>query len=450
MRLIKRLKASSPYSKIIISNTIGALIIRGLSLIISVLTTPAFISYFNNNEILGVWFTMLSVLIWFLNFDLGIGNGIRNQLVKDFANQDNESAKCTLASGFFSNGIVTLVLIVFGGLLLSTTNLNRLFNVSDNVLSHRTLVISTFAIFIGLMLRFFLTTVSSIFYALQKSSINNFIGLCVAICQLLYVTLFHFNDVNEAMINLAVAYIIISNLPTAVAGIVVFAKKLRRCVPRLSDIKRSRVKSVMKIGSIFFICQILYMLIANTNEILITTFYGANSTSQYTFYYKLMSLTSMLVMLALTSVWSVVTKAAAEGNYVWLNRLYAKVKRIGLFVFLVQFAIIPFSQSIMDLWLGKGQVNVQLFTAVSFACFFGAFVYAGMLSTIASGLTRLKIQAISFFIGVVLKFAIDFFLHKYISDWSLVVWSNVAAFLPYIIWQQIDLNIFFKRMKLKD
>ena len=446
MNIISRINGSSQNSKIIIKNTMGAFIVRGFSLIVSVLSTPAFIRYFDNNEVLGVWFTMLSVLMWFLNFDLGIGNGLRNQLVKDFANNDLASIKCTLASGFFSTGIATLVLIVIGGVALSLSDLNSLFNIKHDLLSKHTLKISTLAIFIGIMLRFYLTTITSVFYALQKSAINNALGLCIALLQLLYISLFHFKDVNEALINLAIAFVVISNLPTIVAGLYVFIKPLKKCRPHITDISKDRIKMIMGVGAIFFVCQILYMGIANTNELLITSLYGANCTSQYTFYYKLMSIVSMLVTLALTPVWSVVTKAVAEKNYVWLKKLYQRMKKVGVLVFIMQFMMIPFMQIVFDLWLGKGQVDVNVWTAISFASFFGLFVYSGMLSTIASGMTRLKVQASSFAIGLILKLAIDFYFYQYVNDWSLVVWSNVAAFLPYIIWQQVDLDSYFRKL----
>ena len=66
MKIINLLKNTSPKNKIILKNTIGAFAIKGVALVISFLTTPAFIKYFNNNIILGVWYTLFSVLIWFL------------------------------------------------------------------------------------------------------------------------------------------------------------------------------------------------------------------------------------------------------------------------------------------------------------------------------------------------------------------------------------------------
>ena len=387
---------------------------------------------------------ILSVLIWFLNFDLGLGNGIRNQLVRDFAAKDNASASATLSSGFLSTGIVTLILLVVGVLILRFSDLNKLFNVNPTLLSERTLFVSSIAIFVAIMLRFFLTTISSIFYALQKSAVNNFLSLCVSILQLLYVITFHYNNVEEALINLAISYIFLSNLPVFIAGIYVFLHELKDCRPRIRAITKERIEGILSIGVMFFLCQILYMCIANTNEFLITKLFNATFTAEYSFYYKIMSILSIIVTLTFTPVWSVVTKAVAEKDFRWLSRLYNKIKLIGIVVVVAQFLLIPFMQIILDLWLGEGMVNVDVWTSIAFACFAGCIAYSGMLSTVTNGMARMKVQSICFVIGVVVKFAIDFGLYNVFNHWSLVVWSNVAAFLPYIIVQQIDLSRFFK------
>ena len=448
MKIQQKLQNLSPNNKIVLKNTLGAFIVKGGALIISLFTTPAFIRYFNDNAVLGVWYTLLSVLTWFLNFDLGIGNGIRNNLVKAFTANDRIEARKIISSGFLSVAVVTLILSVAGIGLISLVNLNWLFNVSAEDISYRVLKQSAICVFLSIMLRFLLTTVSSIFYALQKSAVNNFLSLCVSVLQLLFVLVIRFDNPEQALWSLSLAYLIISNIPVIVAGIIVFSTILKDCIPSLKFVDKESTKKVMKIGTIFFVCQIFYMLITNTNEFLVTKIFGPEYTTEYTFYYKITSLISMIVTLALTPIWSVVTKAMAEKNFTWLSKLYKIIVIAGVGTCVLQFLLVPCMQFIMNIWLGDDSISVNYIIAIAFACFGSVFVYSSMLSTVVCGLARMKLQAICYGIGIVFKFIFIFVAAKYVNNWSIVVWSNTIILLPYCIVQQIDLNRYFKKQKL--
>lgn len=440
------LKKLSTNNKIIVKNVIGAFAIKGIALAISFFSTPLFIAYFNDNKVLGVWYTLLSVLVWFLNFDLGIGNGIRNQLTKAFVRNDSCEIRKVLSSGLVSTGCVTFVLTVVGVVLLRTIDLNNLFGIPSGVIDRNILFQSALFVFLALMLRFLLTFVSSIFFALQRPAVNNFLSLCVSVLLLLYVLCFQYDSAEDALLNLSLAYLLISNFPVLIAGFIVFMTTLKSCYPDIKYVEKNTMRQVMKIGGVFFTCQVLYMLIVNTNEFLITRLFGSQYTTEYTFYNRITSLVSMFVMLALTPVWSVVTKAQEEKNYGWLWNLLKVVKRGGLVLVALQFIMLPFLQLLMDIWLGKGIVEVEFITALSFVCFGSAFTYSNMLSTIVCGMARMKLQLVCYLVGVTLKFVVVISLADTIGDWGIVVWSNVLVLLPYCILQQIDLNRYLKRM----
>lgn len=445
MKLIKKVKNLSQNNKIVLKNTMGAFLVKGFSLIISLATTPAFIRYFNNNVILGVWYTMLSVLIWFLNFDLGIGNGIRNTLVKALAQNDRDSARRIISSGIVSIGIITLILGGIGIFGISFIDLNWLFNIAEITISKSVLRLTTIFVFVAILIRFLLTTVTSIFYALQKSAINNFLSLCVSILQLLFVLIFRFDNAEKALKNLSIAYLVLSNLPVLIAAIILFSTTLRDCVPSIRYVDKKHSKAVLSIGSIFFICQILYMLIINTNEFLITKLFGPEYTTEYTFYYKITSLVSMLVTLAMTPIWSVITKATAEKDFLWLGKLYKIIKLAGIGLIALQFSIIPFSQFIFDIWLGADTIKIDYVTAIAFACFGGAFIYSSMLSTIVCGMAKMKLQTIFYSVGVVIKFIFVIVLSNFTNNWNIIVWSNALILVPYCIAEQIELNVYIKK-----
>lgn len=434
-------------SKVVIKQTFYAFLIKGLSLIISFFSTPIFIRYFNNNEVLGLWFTLLSVLIWVLTFDFGIGNGIRNHLVKAIVHNDRRGIRKILSSGLVSISCVTILLGTVVSLLIVHSDLNEFFNVSPSLISPQILRISSLLVFASIMLRFLLTTVSSIYYALQRSAVNNFLSLLVNLLLFLYTILFRYDNVETALLNISVAYLIICNVPLIIAGIWVFFADFRDCVPHYSFINIETIKNIMGIGTIFFLCQIFYLIITNTNEFFISHFWSPTYTADYGFYYRITMLLSMLVSLGLTPTWSMITKAYEDGNYTWLTKLYRSFKLAGVFIMVIQFAMIPFLQFIMNIWLGKGELNVELNVAFAFACFGASFIYSSMLSTIVCGLARMKLQTWCYGFGAAIKIFFIIIISRISENWTWVVWSNVFILLPYCILQQINLDRLFLRLK---
>lgn len=444
------MKKINENEKIIAKNVLGAFLIKGGALIISFLTTPLFLRFFDDDkEILGVWYTLLSVLNWFMTFDLGIGNGIRNRLVNAFAKKEQLEAKKIISSGIFSNGIVTAILTIIGLVFLKVVNLNQFLNVSTDIISADVLYQSASIVFMAIMLRFLLTVISSVFYAIQKSFVNNVISLCASVLQFLFLLLFNFDSAEKAIFYLSIGYLITANLPSIVAGVIVFSTKLKECSPSIKCIEKKHIQGVMGIGSIFFLCQITYMLMMNTNEAVISNLFGPEYTTEYTFYFKITSLISTLLTLAMTPIWSVVTKAIAEENYLWTRKLYRVLKFVGLGATGVEFLLIPFLQPIMNMWLGDNSFKIDYGIALAFACFGSVFIYTGILSTIVCGMTRMKLQTISYSIAMVVRFILIYILAKLGADWSIVVWCTVLVLLPYCVIQHIDLNVYFSK-KIKE
>lgn len=157
---------------------------------------------------LGVWYTLLSVLTWFLTFDLGIGNGIRNYLVKAISENNRLRMKQIISSGLAATLSVTIVLTIVGFIILSTFNINEFLNISTDIIDVKSLRKCAYLVFIALMMRFMLTTVGSIFYSLQRAAVNNFLALCVSILQFAYILIFRFHNIESALLNISLAYLL--------------------------------------------------------------------------------------------------------------------------------------------------------------------------------------------------------------------------------------------------
>lgn len=425
---------------IVYKNVLGAFAIKGLALVLSLYMMPAYMRFFADQSVLGVWYTILSVLTWILSFDLGIGNGLRNKLSDSIARRDDAATKAYISSAYWMIGKIVLLAGLVGVCLISLCNWNTLFNISPEVIGRETMTYAVRSAFLGVVLQFFLRLISSVIYAMQKSAINNLISLCTSILQLLFLLIAPNGSPESNLKMFSTAYVFFSNVPLAVATLVIFNGKLKECRPQCKYVDKEKSKSILSLGGIFFACQVLYMLIANTNEFFITQYTGPENVVEYQIYNKLFTLGSMVFALALTPIWSVVSKAIAENDMTWLKNLYRKLKCLTWLGIICEFAIILVLQIVINLWLKEEAIQVNYIYALIFAFFGSSMLYQSMLSTITNGMGQMKIQAICYAVGIVAKF---FMIHigvAWTESWIVVVLANAIILMPYCIIQKIALD----------
>lgn len=447
MKVIVKLKEKiekNGNNKLIFLNVIGAFLVKGGALIVSLFSMPAYISYFHNQVALGLWFTMLSVLSWVLTFDLGIGNGLRNQLVPVIINDDKEEIKKYVSSAYVVIGIIVLSIITMAAFSFNFINWNRVFNVSENIIGRNSLLISVYIVFSGLMIHFLLKLINSILYAMQKSALNNFLRLINSVIILIYLLLAPKNDLSTSLIRISIVHVMALNVPLLFASIYVFSNELKSCWPRFTYYKREYARKILKVGGLFFWIQIMYMVITTTNEFLITWLTDPSYVVEYQIYHKLFTLIGTIFILALTPIWSAVTKAFSENNIVWINRLYKLLRKLALIAIIFEFVMIIFLQYGINLWLGSNAIQVNYYYAAGFALFGSIFIWNGVLSSIANGLGELKTQSLLYTIGVIVKFPLAVFLVRVSGSWIGVIFANIIAMGLYSVIQPFWLNKILK------
>lgn len=443
----RKLQTISEKDKIVCLNALGALVVKGAALIVALFTMPAYMRFFSDQQMLGVWLTVLSVLTWILNFDLGVGNGLRNRLTIALAEGNLTTAKEYISSAYWMIGIVVTILFGVGRFLIPHINWNEVFNVTTEVVPASALWEVVLYAYVGIILQFFLRLISSVIYAMQKSAINNVISLITSVLQLLFALAAPSLTPLENLRMFSIAYIFCANIPLAVATIFVFAGEMKECAPKIQLFRLDRAKEVLSLGGIFFVCQILYMLIANTNEFFISRYASPKYVVEYQIYNRVFSLGSTLFMLALTPVWSAVSKAIAEKDFVWLRQLNRRLLGLSWIATLAQFLFIPFLQIFINMWLGSDSITINYGYAICFALFGATMVFQSATSTIVNGMGRMKLQAICYAIGSAFKFLI--IPNIEMNQWISVVFVNSLILIPYIVIQQIETTRFInKQLKI--
>lgn len=411
----------------------GAFIVKGLSLCLSLFTMPVYIRFFQNQTVLGVWFTIVSVLNWILFFDLGLGNGLRNKLPEAFEEKNDRLIKELISTTYFTIGIAVLVLAILGAFLIPVVNWNKIFNISASIVGEKILEKCVFIIYFGILCQFIVKLVSSVLCALQKSAIVNFMALVSSALIVFALLVVPSSSMENNLYTMAFINVIAMIAPYIVASVWVYGKMLKHSFPSTKYINKRHINDIMKIGMSLLWLQIVFMIISSTNEFLISYFTSPDYVVDYQAYYKIFKTGAMVFSLALTPIWSAVTKAQANNDYRWIKKVYKLFLYASLACLIIELLLVPFLQTIMDLWLGKGTIAVTSFAGVAFALSGTIFVIHNINTSIGNGLSFLKIQMIWMTFAAIIDIPFSYMMVQITESWVGIVIANVIALLPYEI-----------------
>lgn len=444
MRLIDKIKAKDN-TRIVIRNTIMAAVVKGGSLAVALFTTPAYMHYFSNAEVLGVWFTLLSVLAWILNCDMGIGNGLRNQLVYAINAKDWLKAKKYISSSYFflfGIGFFILLAVIIVGNYLSW---NTVFNISSELVDEGTMTKVVQILFAAIILQFILRLVTSILYSLQEAFVPGLLNLATNLIMLIFVISSNKTGENNDLVLLAYVYLIAVNLPLVIATLWVFIFKMPDACPSLTYFRKDYAFSVLKIGSLFLWLQIIAMVVDNTNNYLISLFIGNSAVVEYQVYNKIFNLPMTIIMLLTTSLWSTLTKAKAEDDWEWIQASYNKYMKIAGVIGIAEFAVMIPLQWIFNVWLGDKSFSVNYCSAAIFALSGSIMSLRTILANYSNGLGELKIQTVYMTIGAIINIPLAFIFSKILENYISIVLANIVSMLPYCLAQMNWCGNYFKK-----
>ena len=421
----------------IFKNIIASFFVKGASIILALFTTPAYMRYFNNDTALGVWFTVVSIINWVLMFDLGIGNGLRNKLPKAIEDNNKKEQQELISSAYISIFLLSIVFLIILLIANNFINWNVVLNVDNKVLSLHILRVSMGILIVGIVLRLVLNLNSSIFFAIQKSSINNLIGLFSTLFIFIYVTFSNVGSISSNFMKLSIANTVLSNLPLLIGTVYIFMVPFKKMLPRIKYFKLDKAKEILKIGTILLWLQVVFMIIASTHAFLITNFRSPDEVVEYNIYYKVYYGILSIFYLSLTPIWSAVTKAQAKKDYKWIYKLYIVLLVITIPFLIINFASLPFLQRFFDIWLKEKTIPVNNMYVISFILFNFFFAIHNVNTSIFNGLSDFKIQNIWMTFAAIIFIPLCYLFTTLFDNWIGVIVGSVICVIPYEVIQII-------------
>lgn len=436
-KLLQKYDGIDKKTKTLYKNVAMSFGVKGLAILVSLINMPIFMSYFSDDAVLGLWFTMLSMLNWILTFDLGIGNGLRNYLVIALENDDKEECGRLISSSYCSIGalMVGLSLVIF--VAVPHVDWNSVCNISAEQVHPDILVQTLRILLIGILLQFLLKLINTILYAMQKSAVPNFLLLCSNTLLLLCTFVLRTDNVQQNLLRLAIAYIFTANFPMFVATVIVFRTKLRDIKIRLHDWTIRNTKQIVLLGSSFLVLQLLSMASFNTKEFYIMRFVDPAGVVPYQIYHKLFSLVSTFFVLATTPLWSAITQAYAQKDATWIKKTYKKGCLLFALFAAGSIVVILMAPLLVKIWLGAEAIEMNATYSCMFAVFNIEYMWITLHSHFENGMGRLKIQKVGYICSTLMLPVLSYLFVGYVPQWTMIVLANILALLPLCIMQPL-------------
>ena len=410
-------------------------LIKGIALAIGFFSYPIYRKYFNNDSVLGIWLTVLSIMSMIISLDLGLGNGLKNNIIKAIVKGDEKLQKQLISSAYVSSFAISLLFLLVVSPIIAFSNLNSFFGVSEAVISPTILKLSSFLVCFSICLELSLKNVNSLLQAKQKQALSSIFALISTVLLMLFAVIYKSDNYNNLLLYISIAYVFTINIPLLVGTFIAFKTDYKGCFPSFKHVTKQTIRDITVLGLGFFIIQMLLVVLNSTNETFISGLFGSSSVVEYTNYYKPFSIVAQLFSLVTLPYWAMVAKEKEEHN---ISEIKNNIKKLfifmGVFTIVLAFLSLIF-QPFINLWLGEEAMVVNYYTVILFDVFIIEWMFISLLSVVANGLSIIKQQILFFAISAILKVSLCLFINLYKdqANWTLVIIYNIVSYVPVLI-----------------
>lgn len=416
-------------------NILLSFIIKGCSIVISFLIIRFTLGYIDQARY-GLWVTISSVISWFTFFDLGMANGLKNNLAKAIALNNHIEVKKYISTTYALFTFMALLFFLLFLVINPFINWDHFLNIPDSVNENiKTVMLIAAGTF---CIQFIFQLINAILAAHQepsKADLLNFIGQFIVLVAILILIKTTPGTLKSLIIALNVSPVLV----LAAASLLLFSGKYKAIAPSIKDIDFSYVKKIMNIGGVFFAIQLGALILFQTDNFIISKLLGPEAVTTFNVAYKLYSVIIISFSIIMTPFWSAFTEAWATKDFPWIKSSMNRLRKLWLFTsFVLAPVLFLLSGVLFKLWLGD---SVNISTSISFLMMIYAISYTCLALNcyFLNGIGRLRIQLL-LYLFVIFTNPILCILLGRIYGIEGVITANIIAFLfmNIILWIQAD------------
>ena len=378
-------------------NIILSLFFRGGSILLQLALIPLTINYIKP-DVYGVWLTLSSLVGWVAMFDVGIANGLRNKLSESLAIKDFEKARIYVSTTYVIIGIIASLLILLFFLGFRWVSWQNVFNsnfIPEEELQRVVIIVSVF--FLLKFISDIINVVASSFQMVSVSSILLFLsnlGLTISVWILTKST-------NANLILLALSLSVIPFLISLGANFYLFRRQFKIVKPSFKYVDFKQSRTIISLGSQFFILQIIGLIIFQTDNILIAQFFSPAEVTNFNVAYKYYSIITILFTIALTPYWTAFTEAYHKDDFNWIKSSMKKLISYWILSIVMLGVMLFMANRVIKLWVGDA-VKISFSLSLSICAYIMVTNWNAIFASFSNGVGKLRLQIYyAMFMGII-------------------------------------------------
>jgi O-antigen/teichoic acid export membrane protein len=384
-----------------------AFLIRGGGILISLILVPMTINYVSPAQY-GIWLTISSIIGWLSFFDVGLGNGLRNELAHSLATGETEKARVFVSTTYVALALIAGSILILFSVANPYINWSSILNVTTE--KEETLRLVIWVAVSCFCVQFVIQLINTILAATHQSANASFItffGQLFTLATIYYCTQY----VRGSLLTLVAIVASTPVIALFVATFILFRNKLHTLSPSFRLVNFSYARNLLNTGGVFFFIQIGALVLFQTNYIIISQILGPEQVTTFSVCYKLFSVTIMVFTIIMTPLWSSFTDAYAKSDFNWLRSSIQKMRKLWLLFSAITLLILCCSQYIFENWLGKG-ITVPWSLSICMTVYVIAYIWQMLHVYLLNGISKIRLQLILVTISALLNIPIAVLLGK--------------------------------------
>lgn len=429
-----------PRTRKIGKNILESAVYRAISMAASFITVPILLHWLGQAEY-GVWLTMQAVIGWFLIFDLGLGNGLRNKLAEALAANKPQLARRYVSSAYVIITGISLAMLVIYGIAQWFIDWKVVFNaptINDSEL-RRTMNL----VFLFFCVQFVFQLIKMIWLADQRPALTTLVNALGTLISL--VAVFLASKLLPANLEI-VAWIIGGGnlLLLVIANFTGFRGKYNAFRPSVKLASWDEMRKLTNLGLRFFILQGAALIVFATDNMIITQMIGPEEVPAYQIAFKYFNLVMVFFTLITVPYWSAYTEAFQKKDHAWIRSTVRSLMRIwvaSLVVVMIMFVSAPV---VYRLWVGP-ELQIPTMLSAVFAMWVALSAGLAIYGNFLSGVGKIQLSVYHAIFVSIINIPLSILLAGPLGLGSTgVILASVIGLIPRAIFQPIQYHLIIK------